>query len=72
MIERSTFANSKYISAASLTRQRDAAATYLQNVRANARKKTRRQFFRQRHILTYDRINFEFLKGKAETLNSRH
>ena len=32
MIERSTFANSKYISAASLTRQRDAAATYLQNV----------------------------------------
>lgn len=46
MIERSTFANSKYISAASLTRQRDAAATYLQNVRANARKKkTRRQIF---------------------------
>lgn len=30
------------------------------------------KFLAQRHILTYDRSNFEFLKGKAETLNSRH
>jgi hypothetical protein len=37
MKERSTFANSKYISAASLTRQRSAATTYLQTVMGKQR-----------------------------------
>jgi len=31
-----------------------------QNVRANAKKKDAQTIFRQRHILTYDRRNFEF------------
>lgn len=40
MIEISTFANSKYISAASLTRQRSAAATYLRNVTQHNKRKS--------------------------------